>query len=680
MKASIAGRVRNTTLPKAKALLPLFEAVMNSFQAIDEATAGKHSIQIKAERQRTLDGNPAGGIESFIVVDSGTGFTDTNFDSFQTVDSPYKVKNGGKGLGRFLWLKAFHRVEIDSHYAAIGHKTLLHRKFQFRIADDEQPILPTASDKETSQTSVHLIGLQQPYFDEVPRKLEDLAQRLVAHFLPLFLNPNGPSLHLADDDISIDLREFFRKNFQAFAAERHFSVGTHAFTLSGFRLRGVLADHHKIIYAAHFCEVIPERLAKFLPNLKGKLHDEEHGDFFYLAFVQGVLLNERVNNERTDFALSRDTGQLDQSETAGEELPAATQLIPDEVSLKNIRMAVIGVISEDLEPYLAQINQQKEEALSAFIEQDQPQYRALMKYKDEFIDQIPPQATKAELDMALHRQIYQRQVKLKAEGQKILAEADHVDNADEYYARFRKFVEDTNELGKTALAQYVVHRRVILELLQKAISRDPGTGEYALEKTIHQLIFPMRATSDDVPFEQQNLWIIDERLTFHTFLASDKPISQLIPLANESDSRPDLLIFDRPLAFSEDGGALQAMVVVEFKKPDRSNYRDEDPVTQVYRMVREIRSGERKDKTGRFIRPSSDQIPAYCYIICDLTPSVETKIQNMGARRTPDNLGYYGFNETLNAYYEVISYTKLLDDAKKRNRILFDKLNVPSPQ
>ena len=49
----------------------------------------------------------------------------------------------------------------------------------------------------------------------------------------------------------------------------------------------------------------------------------------------------------------------------------------------------------------------------------------------------------------------------------------------------------------------------------------------------------------------------------------------------------------------------------------------------------------------------------------------------MGARRTPDNLGYYGFNEALNAYYEVISYTKLLGDAKKRNRILFDKLNCP---
>jgi hypothetical protein len=49
----------------------------------------------------------------------------------------------------------------------------------------------------------------------------------------------------------------------------------------------------------------------------------------------------------------------------------------------------------------------------------------------------------------------------------------------------------------------------------------------------------------------------------------------------------------------------------------------------------------------------------------------------MGARPTPDNLGYYGYNPNLNAYYEVLSYTKLLNDAKKRNRILFEKLNLP---
>jgi hypothetical protein len=61
-----------------------------------------------------------------------------------------------------------------------------------------------------------------------------------------------------------------------------------------------------------------------------------------------------------------------------------------------------------------------------------------------------------------------------------------------------------------------------------------------------------------------------------------------------------------------------------------------------------------------------------------LTPALEIRVQNMGARRTPDNLGYYGFNESLNAYYEIISYNKLLADATKRNRVLFEKLNLPS--
>jgi hypothetical protein len=53
-----------------------------------------------------------------------------------------------------------------------------------------------------------------------------------------------------------------------------------------------------------------------------------------------------------------------------------------------------------------------------------------------------------------------------------------------------------------------------------------------------------------------------------------------------------------------------------------------------------------------------------------------TRVQDMGGRRTPDNLGYYGFNESLNAYYEILSYTKIVTDAKKRNRILFEKLNL----
>ena len=62
----------------------------------------------------------------------------------------------------------------------------------------------------------------------------------------------------------------------------------------------------------------------------------------------------------------------------------------------------------------------------------------------------------------------------------------------------------------------------------------------------------MRTTSDDVPYEQQNLWIIDERLSYHGFLASDLPLDHINVLANDSESRPDMMIFDRALTFAEE--------------------------------------------------------------------------------------------------------------------------------
>lgn len=525
---------------------------------------------------------------------------------------------------------------------------------------------------------MRLVGYRTPYIDECPRQLDIIAQRLIGHFLPLFLDAAGPTLTLADSAEQIDLRAFFRDNFQAFATERTFTLGGHTFTLSGFRLRGALADHHELVYAAHFREVITERLAKFLPNLKSKLNDPDNASFYYLAFVQGQFLNDKVNSERTDFSIRRETAAADRDAGSSGAEGAAPELFADEISLKSIREGALEAVSEDLKSFMDEINTQKEVALTSYIAEDGPQYRVLMKYKGAFIDDIPPQASKTELEMALHRQLYQRQVRLKQEGARILSESANTDNTQEYYARLQKFVEDENEIGKTSLAQYIVHRRVILELLEKYLSKDAETGDYGLEKTVHSLVFPMRTTSDDVPFEQQNLWIIDERLTFHSFLSSDVRLDQARPLESDSESRPDLLIFNHPLAFSEDAEPLQSMVVIEFKKPDRTAYQDEDPVTQVYRMVREIRESKKKDRHGRYIRPANQNIPAYCYVICDLTPPMEIRIQNMGARRTPDNLGYYGFNEALNAYYEVISYAKLLSDAQKRNRVLFEKLNLPA--
>ena len=670
MKASIIGRIRNTNLPHTKALLPLFEAVVNSFHAIEEVPGHPAPlIRIEATRERLLFEDELASFQSFAVIDNGSGFNDENYESFETVDTQYKHAHGGKGLGRFSWLKAFDHVEIDSHYRDGGG--LNHRAFDFRPREGETEAIPEPSREAEPRTTVRLFGFRSPYKESCPKELETVAQRLIEHFLPLFLDPTCPRFTVADANEDIDLNRYFEDNFRASASTHSFEVQDANFTLRGFRLYNAVDRYHRILYAAHYRGVITERLDKHLPNLSGRIEIEDRGRFAYVAFVESKMLDALVNSERTSFSflLADDEGQ------AGD--AAQSTLFAGELSLKLIREQALTKISEDLRPFLDDINAAKRACVDRYIHEEAPQYRPLRRYIPEFIDTIPPNPTPRNLEMLLYEQLYKKHRELKQESHRIIEESAPTEDLEEYAARFRDFMERLNELGTSALAQHVLHRKIILDHFEKALQRDPDTGKYALEKTVHNIVFPMSTTSDDVPFEHQNLWIIDERLTYHYFLSSDKTLKSLDPIDNTSGSRPDILIFDRPLAFGEDGQPLTSIVVVEFKRPDRDDYRKEDPISQVYRMIREIRGGEIKDSHGRGIRTASSQVPAYAYIICDLTPDLETRVQNMGAFRTPDNQGYYGFNPNLNAYYEIISYNKLLGDARKRNRVLFDKLNIP---
>src|SRR5689334_9425037 len=117
MKLDLAGKIRNTQLSRSKALFPMFEAVVNSFQAIEDARGGESActIEISVERDPVLeDFETDGTITAFTVTDTGIGFNDANVESFFTSDTQYKIDRGGKGLGRFVWLKAFQYAEIDS--------------------------------------------------------------------------------------------------------------------------------------------------------------------------------------------------------------------------------------------------------------------------------------------------------------------------------------------------------------------------------------------------------------------------------------------------------------------------------------------------------------------------------------------------------------------------------------
>jgi hypothetical protein len=129
VETNFKGRLKNTSLSATSGLLPVYEAVVNSIQSVDEAgligSGGEITIRIlrdgvqgclaldEAPKRGPL---PLGEIVGFDIEDNGTGFNVKNIESFRYLDSDYKASLGCKGVGRLLWLKAFDNVHIESSF------------------------------------------------------------------------------------------------------------------------------------------------------------------------------------------------------------------------------------------------------------------------------------------------------------------------------------------------------------------------------------------------------------------------------------------------------------------------------------------------------------------------------------------------------------------------------------
>ena len=77
---------------------------------------------------------------------------------------------------------------------------------------------------------------------------------------------------------------------------------------------------------------------------------------------------------------------------------------------------------------------------------------------------------------------------------------------------------------------------------------------------------------------------------------------------------------------------------------------------------------------------SKPLLPLYeaCYLICDLTDRMRAHARDFSLIEAPDGMGYFGYNPNYRAYFEVISYTKMVSDARKRNAAFFNKLGLPA--
>ncbi len=677
---NLRNRVNKLYLPKTKPLYPLFEIISNSIHAIHERKKeiGDDFIGLiiirairngREETIKEISDIEEYPINSFDIIDNGIGLNDANLRSFAEFDSEKKAEIGGKGVGRLICLKAFNKLTFESTYRHNGNfKT---RKFHYKKSKDGfDDYSDQISDKKSFSTQAILSSYEKKYEKFVPKSLMEIARQIVTHFQLYFIQGIEPKIIIKNqDDTEINLTKLFNSEFEKEILQDTFEISKQVFKI--FISKSYKAQSHRIHYCAHERTVKDEGLSKYLEDLKYKIRNEEYEEGFYFqVFVVGDYLNKNVNEARTSFYFS--------TEEDDEEIDY------EEITLSKIRRASIQSIENLLSEFLQKVRKDKLDGYFPIIREEFPNYSSVINYNMEKVKKLPIGLSKHELDLKLYEIESEWKLEVKKEGLNLLNRDKDITQLEDYKKLYDKFLTEFNEIGQSELARYVVHRRSVIDLLEKLIELNQD-NKFANEDIVHSLFFPIKETSNTVISEKQNLWLLDERLTFNSLLASDKLFKQVEELKSDSAKRMDLIVkqgevFENATLFSENKYPFESFTIVEFKRPERDDYkqgdRKKDPVKQVRSYIQEIVSGKEKIKGKRV--EANKNTPFYCYIIADRTPSLEEIMEYESFIPTPDGLGYFRFYQTNNstAYIEVLPFQKIIKDAKQRNKILFDSLKL----
>ncbi|MFM0078741.1 ATP-binding protein [Paraburkholderia sediminicola] len=663
MLANVKGLVDRLELSPAKAMMPLFEAISNSIDAIGDRADGfsHHTIRIRLVSTRDLaqqGGDDSLNIDGFDIADDGVGFNDSNLASFQEAHTLSKVRVGGKGVGRFTYLKVFSSVHVRSVFERQHERYL--REFDFDIVHELRGVGKGQPTVEPLGTAISMSGLESRYKGGWPNDPEVVAQRIIAHFLIRFAAHSCPRTILeGPNHAPMDLNALFQSAVQSHIEERVFIVLGHEFTIQAYRNKDG-RSRHELHLCANGREVVTGKLRDLLPELPERFLDDEQAPYTLIVLVTGEYLDAHANQERTKISFeSDDDDDLDET------------LVSRQALNKGIADTLRPLLVADLKS----TNEEKFARVVRFAEQA-PEYRVLTRerFRPLIEQRVQPGLKDEQLDEALLHIRRDVEDSMRKEERHVAALIE-TESFEQYQERIRMLMENMNDVGKAKLADYVAHRRTILDLVGQSLKRVQQDSKYPFERVLHKMIFPMGAASKDIFLEQQNLWLLDERLCFHTLLTSDKKLNKVPGLEGTSGKEPDIFAFfyDTPIGVAEaDGLPGGGVVIVEFKRPGRDDY-DKDPADQIVQRFDEIAQGGVKDIDGRPINP--DRLRYTGYLIADLTPTLHRQVR-MRYHKMADNEGYFATLPQGNGYIEIISYDKLVQDAKRRNRVLFDKLGL----
>lgn len=648
MKFDVLGRINNMRLPDGKTavLYSVYEAVSNSIHAInDRFTEGKAAEKGRVDVSIALDSE--GDLASISISDNGVGFTPDNLVSFETSDSRFKYARGGKGVGRFIWIKLFETIKVDSIYkAGKGAERISFRFEPQRVNSIVNKRISPAS-KQEQQTTITLSDLRPEQKGRVrpTSYLKDLA----LHFFPQFIAGTLPQITITYRDETSSLNEFiadqveppvrtvetvdFGEGATAEIIVDHLFVDASIST--GLRNSYLLTAHGRLV--GDPVSIERKYVLKELANGKA-----------YVAIVSSEFLDERVDQERLGFKLTTEQSEI-------------------------LEDTILEAAEKFLKEHIGKLRHHQKTTVETLLK-EHPQLATQITNLDEYVASLVPSMDDEQIAQNLFVLLYreERELQRRIEG------FDHLaDLGPEVREEAEAVLNEISNQEKHRLAELVVKRHQVLKVANLLLKYENDEKQaYRYERVVHELICPMGEMYRSGDYVGHNLWLIDDSLATYQFFASDKPIRTIAPGA-KSAKEPDL-VFLNPLGFRREG-TTDPVVIVEFKRPgdDRPS---QDAINQVLQYIDDLRGSKVRDMDGAVVSEISHDTPFECIIVCDLTAAARRQFERSIAQNpVPDGEGYYGWSAPHKARIRVISYGKMLRDAELRSRTFFEQLKLESP-
>jgi hypothetical protein len=581
------------------------------------------------------------------VTDNGIGLTDPNYISFKTPYSGYKLRQKGRGFGRFIAFKVFARILYSSRYEFFTDQKV--RSFRFDINEDQEFVFVDAPPDFAGPGLRVEYGRPLTDWHPLIRQLNppEVLEEIGSHFLPYFLNRWLPKITIQfDDNAPENITSHFKEVFVQYDTGTFQCEIDDVSEILTYSLTRIPKDRH---FKSH-CLLLSaaDRIVghpRELTNKIGEPHfiDQMGEKYIVIAVVRGEALEKRLNDTRTSIDLSAKAVEnivatvsdaIQTKETGQIEKIKSEQSFELDEALKENPILRLGLRGRTLKEYVAA---------------KPNHWRA-----EQFISDLAVERYRATHDLT----------------RQIVAASS---NREDYAKRIKDIVGKIDEGKKEALAEYVIHRRNIISLVESA-QRYGEDSKRSPEEDIHELVFKRFSDNAETAYFEHNLWLIDDALAFLPYVSSDRAMHGRG--RKSGDKVTDLIFYDDSLVLGDDEGT--TLVIVEFKKPSRDDYsfgrEKSDPVLQVIETLEKATAAGGISRTDGSHMSFARVVRRFAYIIADITPTLVKVLKGHDFKNDWNAKVYVRYRDNERIFIQAFGYDTLVEMAKKRNQAFFSVL------